>query len=176
MRFQVRFNPDQIITLMEMGEEFTERALHMGPALRQTTEIFLADQEARFASHSGWAPLTPLTILEKQEKGFPEMMVKTGQLKASLTHRVGTALSSTTSNDTRAIYGTKQPHAHLQALGTKERVQKTTGRRTGKVTPRTMGWISKSMAAAFYFTLEDYLATGKVSKSLGPGFLKGLGI
>jgi hypothetical protein len=174
MLFKIRFDPVQMLDLQTLMEDFVDRAEHMGPALRMVVSVYLASQEEQFATKRDWAPLTFLTQQAKIRRGFPEMMVKTGTLRGSLTRRRGGQYASSYNNDRMALMGTRDPVAHLQALGTKERFDKG-GHRTGAITARSMAFISPEQVTQFYQILENFLATGTVSAT-GPSLFAGLGV
>ncbi len=174
MKYQITFDKARTDVLLGLFKEQAERAANMYPATFEITRLYLHEQEQVFAAHGGpggaWAPLTAGSLSTKARGGFPEVMVKSGMLRGSLTQRRGALGAATMATKTSAIMGTRAPHAHLQALGTKERVQKTTGRATGRVPAREMGKLNAPLVARFYNVLGNYLETGSVaSGSFGGG-------
>jgi hypothetical protein len=187
MRFQIQFDPEQEEILLGLMADLYARAGDMSPALRAVTYLYLDAQKALFEGDNHWAPLTPGTVATKERTGHNQMMVgKTGMLKGSLTLRKGSNKFASTSNtNTWALMGTTAYHAHLQALGTAERVRKNGGR-TGKVTARSMAFVDAPMVQAFFALLESYLVNGTLTPEPSAvaelpsidlsGFDQGLGI
>jgi hypothetical protein len=162
MQWIIRFNPEQIEILEDLLTGVEDRGLHMLPALNRVVDLYLEQQRAIFAGDNHWAPLTPGTVAAKERSGFTTPLVgTTGVLKGSVSRRAGGSTgASSIATDTYALMGTHAYHAHLQALGTAERVQRTTGRRTGKVTPRQFAFFGEDLRLAAYEILESYLVNG----------------
>lgn len=160
--FTIKFDQEKTDLLLSMMEGLEARGLDMGPALSEVANVFLASQEALFSGANDWAPLTAGTVEAKERRGFPHMMVKSGLLQRSLTRREGPPGASTVSTNTFALMGTHAKIAHIQARGTAERYQKTTGRYTGKVTGRSMSFVGAVQIATYYEILESWLVNGTV--------------
>jgi phage gpG-like protein len=163
VRFRIEFSKEQMNYLLGKMTEFEERAADMSPPLREATTLFLQSQGELWSGHEGWPALTKLSAERKTAGGFPELMVKTGELRNSLTGRRGTKFASTFNTKTYAVMGTNDPVGRLHIRGsyiTGERFQKTTGKSTGVLPQRPIAWIDAVMVETFFQLLQDYLANG----------------
>lgn len=184
--FYITFDEEQALRLEEAAAAWADRTTNMRPALRQITTVFLDEQQKTFDSHgrsagSSWPPLSPGTLAAKERHGGSTAPLEgTGMLRDSITKRRGAKYAATFSDNDKAIMGTKDPVAHLQALGTVLRVQKKTGRRTGAVPSRQFGYVGTLLVDRFYAMLMDWIVLGELTTGLtGGGGLEpegGLGV
>lgn len=183
--FSITFDEEQAVALEAMSMAYADRVADMRPALRQVTTVFLEEQQKIFETRgssggTSWPPLTPGALAAKARKGYGEQpLVGTGMLEDSLTHRRGTKYAATYSDNDKATMGTKDPVAHLQALGTVARTQKKTGRRTGAVPARPFGFVGEQMVDRFYLVLMDWIVLGELTTGRTGGGLEpegGLGV
>jgi len=176
MRVEVQWRPEQWDSLEALAKTFAARAETMGVALRHVVNAYLEEQRRAFdaAGPPGdpWAPATSGSLAAKDRgphAGEP-LLVGKGALRTSVTHRRGAGSGAASfSGATEAFMGSRSPHAHLHALGTRERVQRTTGRRTGALPRRRVALPPRHFDAYAYDVLETYLATGELVPFGSPG-------
>lgn len=184
--FYITFDEEQATHLEEAAAAWADRTANMRPALRQITTVYLDEQDKVFdtqgrSAGSAWPPLSPGTLVTKSRLGNDAGPLEgTGALRGSVTHRRGTKYAATYSDNDKAFLGTKDPVAHLQALGTKQRIQRSTGRRTGAVPARQFAYVGTEMVERFYTLLMDWIVLGELTTGLmGGGGLEpegGLGV
>jgi len=190
MRFSVTFSEEQAVRLEALAQGAEEHAASTLVPLREISRLWTEDQRGAFARSGGvygdWEPLSEGTVRAKQRGGGQSTpgpntagltsdspLVRTGALRDAATKRGAKGNTTRVTNDyfTSAV---KSRTAHLQALGTRERVQSSTGRRTGRVPARPFDEWRPEMTERAVLILETWLTEGSVTPAALPGLSGGL--
>lgn len=166
VRLSITFSQEQAERLEALARGFADRAATTIVPLREIARLWTQDQSEQFAGHGpygSWAPLSEGTRASKERRGSPsEALVDTGALGASVAKRGAKGNLTRVTNDF-FTGGTRNSAAHLHAFGTGERVQRSTGRRTGSLPARPFARWRPEMTERAVVVLETYLTTGSVT-------------